>query len=132
MKKLLLISFLTLFSISAIAEENYRCKLFKNCLTTSVAENCFNRESENQYYSIRIDETFFSNKFFVDGELLNEETKGRKWTTEFEENRIVSKAFEDLDLFLYVFDKSSRILKWSYTSSTGLSIKNESLCEKIN
>ena len=96
MKKLLLISFLTFFSISAIAEDKYRCKWFKYC----EEGECSTRVTEG-YKSLVIDEGWFTNKLFVDG---------ADWSgfAEFEEYKI---TWGIPDFNTHYFDKTSLILR---------------------
>ena len=65
MKKLLLISFLTFFSISAIAEDNFRCKYYKYC-EGEIEPRCSTNVNE-AYVSVAVDEGWFTNKIFIDG-----------------------------------------------------------------
>ena len=96
MNKFLIISFLTFFSISAIAEDKYRCKIFKYC----EEGECSTRVTEG-YKSLVIDEGWFTNKLFVDGADWSKFAK-------FEEYKI---TWGIPDLNTHYFDKTSLILR---------------------
>ena len=126
MKKLLLIT-LFFFSIGAMAEENFRCKLFEDCSVIDSKKVCNNRDDENEYLSVRIDESWFSKKFFVNGTLLKEKDTLIPWVIEFDETKIISKqVFTNT---VYRFDRVSKIFKWSVSTEKG-KLSSEYLCEK--
>ena len=127
--KNLFILILLFFSIGAMAEENYRCKIFEVCENY----NCSRDTGDYDYKSLRVDEGWFSKKFFVDGYLVNNESSAVKWETEFKETRIVARQsyFPYDGGQEYFFDRVSQTFKWSiFTPPTQTSWKY--LCERTN
>lgn len=133
MKNLLVITLL-FFSIGAMAEEDYRCKMYESCTDSK----CWDRTKERfDYISLRVDEGWFSKSFIVNGISRTEEPYHR-WVAKFEETRITSKekflsgkGYEE-----YVFDKVSKTLTNNYVvTQTSLGPQRmvyKYLCERTN
>ena len=134
MKNLLVIT-IFFFSLSVIAEEDYRCKIYESCMDAK----CWNDDLEGyDYISLRVDEGWFSKSFFVNGISRTGEKPFQRWVAKFEETRITSKeewltgkGYEEYD-----FDKVSKTLTHNHVvTQPGLGPQRlvyKYLCERTN
>tara|TARA_Y100000022_G_C12953313_1_gene241292 strand:+ start:79 stop:513 length:435 start_codon:yes stop_codon:yes gene_type:complete len=142
-KIILLVITLLIFSIGALAEDNYRCKQYKVCHEDF--NGCKTQNLPLKYVSLLIDEDSIPKKFVYDGiELRSLKAKSpynEIRSLKFNEYRIsheIIKPFgNNKETFYTVFDKVSLILKSvsSYTEEDGIErvyLRNEYLCTKLN
>lgn len=104
MKKIFIISFLTFFSISAIAETNLRCEFNRSCSDKSCTDYTFKNFTNNSPVNISYHEGFFSNKLTYN----SSEVQGNIW---FEEKTIIFFSHNDEErlTFHHKIDKQNLI-----------------------
>ena len=114
MKKLLLISFLTFFSISAIAETSLRCKFYKTCEDLE----CTDKVQED-----------YSQLVYSDGQFLF----GKKISLNGKDYTEKAQFLEDIIRFdKYTFYKKSNLLKGILVNRKPKESRNEFLFGKKN
>ena len=104
MKKLFIISFLTFFSISAIAETNLRCKFYKVCED----EKCTSRVLED-YIQLVYSDSWFGKKISLNSKNYTEKAQ-------FLDDVI---KFDD-----YIFYKKSNLLRYEKRYPEGKESQN--------
>ncbi|MDC3078465.1 hypothetical protein OA404_01050 [SAR86 cluster bacterium] len=133
MKKLLIISFLTLFSISAIAETNLRCEFYETC--TKALNQCSKNKELNEIVNISFHEGFFLNKITYNENLIEDATFGDKEIIfenanpgdKFKVKHIINKPFHTYKRLLIDTEKNMLIADYNFEISTTLF-----LCTKLN
>ena len=134
--KNLFIVILLFLSIGLMTEENYSCDLVKDCYRVGSSGQCFN-SGQKDVHKIRIDETWFSKKFFVDGDLLNEESEPFSWITTITKTVILSttaKSPHRQSSSQWIFDRDSRTLKFINKSNDEekIVLRSEFNCKKVS
>ena len=112
MKKLLIISFLTFFSISAIAEDKYRCKFFQGCED----QKCTTKVTVG-YSSLIVNEGWFSNELFYNNKDVSKNTLFGENTLHwgiyskknFDDEVVAGKFYKYA--MQYKFDKTTSVLR---------------------
>mgnify|MGYP001166908516 CR=1 FL=1 len=111
MKKILLISFLTFFSISSLAETSLRCKYYKFC-----EDNSCTSSVQEAYKQLVYDESWlFGNKLFLQD--VNYSVDAKYYDDYIE--------FGKISTIQHIFYKKSKILKTPFSFSSPQKSENQ-------